>query len=143
MSEEEFIDHLEEYLEKLMEEGDAEELFEWACKFTNGDDVIAADPECATVLMEAAANAGHVTAMYNCALAYAQGIGVEEDMAMCAFWLYAASKNGHARAQYVYACFLIEGQNMAQDIDQGMYWLQKAAEQGEQNAIDMLNKARG
>lgn len=88
-------------------------------------------------LREAAAD-GDPKAMFEIASRYADGRGVETDMAKAAEWYEHAAEIGLAPAQYRFGNFAEKGTGVERDLDKARKWYQLAAEQGNASAMHNL-----
>ncbi len=88
-------------------------------------------------LREAAAN-GDPKALFAVANRYADGIGVDADMAKAAGWYRRSAELGFAPAQYRIGNFYEKGIGVDRDIAKAKDWYQRAAEQGNASAMHNL-----
>ncbi|MDZ5697161.1 peptidoglycan-binding protein [Chelativorans sp. M5D2P16] len=88
-------------------------------------------------LRKAAAN-GEVAALYELGNRFAEGVGVEQDMAEAARWYEKAAELGLAAAQYRIGHFYEKGSGIERDIAKAKMWYQLAAEQGNASAMHNL-----
>jgi hypothetical protein len=119
---------------------DPQALFQQGLAFAEGKGG-AANPERAHELWLRAAAAGHMGAVLEVALQYANGIGVERDLPLAIAYYLEAAEQGHAQAQFAAGkLLLIKEQNPAHDRKQAALWLKRAAEQGDEEAAQLLEK---
>lgn len=88
-------------------------------------------------LREAAAE-GDPEALFEIGRRYAEGRGVEPDLAKAARWYELAAEQGLAPAQYRIGNFYEKGTGVERDIAKAKMWYQLAAEQGNASAMHNL-----
>lgn len=88
-------------------------------------------------LREAAA-AGDPSAAFEVAARYAEGNGVEPDLARAAEWYRRSAEAGVAVAQYRLGSLYERGQGVARDRTEAVTWYQRAADQGNVGAMHNL-----
>ena len=88
-------------------------------------------------LREAAA-AGDPAAAFEVAARYAEGNGVQPDLAKAAEWYRRAADAGIAVAQYRLGSLYERGQGVARDLATAVTWYQRAADQGNVGAMHNL-----
>ena len=108
------------------------------------------DPEKGVELFIISAERGDSVAQFDLALAYDDGVGVEEiDWDKAADWYGRAAKGGETNAMFNLAVLLKmglvgfgskENRDREQDKRQAVYWLRKVAKRGEINAISKLGE---
>ena len=84
----------------------------------------------AVIWYERAAAQGHTKAQWLLGISYAQGMGVEKDLAKAESWLLKSAHSGDADGQYALGGFYF----MMPDIVKAEYWLDKAVGQGHADA---------
>lgn len=94
--------------------------------------------EVGPVALRQAAADGDAKAMFEIASRYADGRGVESDMAEAAEWYLKAAERGLAPAQYRIGNMLEKGLGVERDIDKARMWYKRAAEQGNASAMHNL-----
>ena len=99
--------------------------------------VEAGSPESAAWLRKAAER-GNVEAQSQLGSMYADGEGVEKDLAQAAAWFRRAAEQGYAEAQSELGGMYIHGNGVEKDPAHGAAWLRKAAEQGHTEAQGSL-----
>jgi TPR repeat protein len=89
------------------------------------------DPARAVEWMRRSAEAGHVDAMTQLAVWYANGRAkLEVDPAAALDWFTRAAKTGHVKSMYEVARMLQQGLGTATDVVNAIVWLERAAEGG-------------
>jgi localization factor PodJL len=88
-------------------------------------------------LREAAA-AGDAKALFEVATRYAEGRGMQSDMAEAAKWYEKSAEAGFAPAQYRIGNMYEKGIGVTRDIAKSRSWYEKAAEQGNASAMHNL-----
>ena len=76
------------------------------------------------------AEAGDAIAQYNLGLCYANGNGVEVDLAETVRWLRKAAEQGLPQAQFNLGMCLSRGVGVEKNVVEGTMWLNSAAQQG-------------
>ena len=66
---------------------------------------------------------------------YADGFGVEQDLAVAVSWYRKAAENGYALAQLALARCLSKGLGVAPDQGEALEWFRKAAAGGDSSAL--------
>jgi TPR repeat protein len=69
---------------------------------------------------------------------YADGFGVEQDLAVAVSWYRKAAENGYALAQLALARCLSKGLGVAPDQGEALEWFRKAADQGNSEGLAEL-----
>ncbi|MDE5887410.1 MAG: hypothetical protein K2H46_07480 [Muribaculaceae bacterium] len=115
----------EEILRK-MSESDNAEAFELLAEIENSKD----NHQEATRLFEKAASLGQVDAMFNIALIYEHGKGVEQDLRKAMMWYKAAAEKGDEKAMVNLGGLLESGPEEIQNHKEAFNWYLKAAEKG-------------
>ncbi len=80
------------------------------------------------------AKAGNVESMYNAAIMYQKGDGVEMNLQNSAHWFLEAAKKGHPKAQLAIAICMDEGQGVSVDKFSAVHWYNQAASKGLRDA---------
>ena len=86
------------------------------------------------------ADAGNVISQYNLGLCYAEGNGVEVDLAEAVRWFRKAAEQGMPQAQFNLGLCLARGVGVAKNVVEGAMWLNSAAQQGNHEAERILNQ---
>lgn len=86
------------------------------------------------------ARIGHRESQYEAGLMYANGVGVDQDMAQAIYWVRQSADRGFVAAQYLLATRYSIGEVVEQDDHQALKWYLKAADQGHPKAIYKLGK---
>ncbi|TVS03909.1 MAG: sel1 repeat family protein [Rhodobacteraceae bacterium] len=81
-----------------------------------------------------AAEAGHIPAQHNLALAYAQGRGVAQDPEIARALYFQAAQSGHAAAMHNLALMQARGQGGAQSFTRALAWALNARDAGHAQA---------
>lgn len=118
-------------------------LYNLGLDIQNGMDGAPRDPELARRLIRAAANLGHVQAMWHLATMFsARQDGNKDDNLREAFrWYQEAAELGQPAAQYGLALAHHSGHGTdQQDSVKARYWLERAAHQGHANAQYVLGQ---
>jgi TPR repeat protein len=119
---------------RAAEQGYPEYQAKWAVVLACGLGGVAQDFAEAAEWFRKAAEQGHVTAQYNLAVCYWDGLGVTKDHSEVVKWLLKAAEQGHAEAQFNLGASYWNGHGLAKDHTEGVRWLLKAAEQGHAGA---------
>ena len=99
------------------------------------------NPYRAVTLWREAAELDHIKAMFNLALMYEKGEGVEEQSYLTAFkWYRKAAINENTEAQCYLADMYAEGKGTDKDESAAVEWYEKSANKGFQMAIIGLEK---
>ncbi len=101
--------------------------------------LVDADPAQARTILQPAAEAGDVDAMYTLAAMLATGLGGEPDGENAREWYYQAALQGSARATRALGMMVFTGEGGEAQPAFGIALLQLAAEAGDQNAADLLS----
>ncbi|WP_227546274.1 tetratricopeptide repeat protein [Moraxella catarrhalis] len=107
----------------------ADEFFELAVRYDQASDYAMAVRE-----YQKAAELGHVEAMYNLAVAYFQGDGVQQNYQKAHAWYQKAADMGHASAKYNLGSMYFYGQGVAANQSHALVLWQQAAKQGNAKA---------
>ena len=107
----------------------ADEFFELAVRYDQASDYPMAVRE-----YQKAAELGHVEAMYNLAVAYFQGDGVQQNYQKAQAWYQKAADMGHASAKYNLGSMYFYGQGVDANQSHALTLWQQAAEQGNAKA---------
>jgi hypothetical protein len=99
------------------------------------------DPEAAANHLRAAAELGNARAAYALGIAYIDGDGVPEDLALSAYWINRAADLGDPGAQFLVGSSLYAGIGVEQDTARGLAFLEQAADQGHPKAQFLLGQA--
>lgn len=83
---------------------------------------------------------GDVEAMYDVAIRYYDGIGVEKNKRESFNWFLKAAEKGHVDAMIEVAECYYYGTGVEADEDEGFYWMLKAAEAGDVYAMEDIAK---
>jgi TPR repeat protein len=103
--------------------------------FEHGKGVPATDHVEAARYYALAAKQGLVVAIYNLALCYSNGIGVEKDDTQAVRYFREAAEHGDACAQgRLGACYQL-GTGVAPDVDEAAAWYERAAENGDATSM--------
>lgn len=94
--------------------------------------------EAGPVALREAADGGDPKAMFEIANRYADGRGVEADMAEAAAWYERSAELEFAPAQYRLGNLYEKGTGVDRDIAMAMEWYEKAAQQGNASAMHNL-----
>ena len=86
------------------------------------------------------ADAGNVISQYNLGLCYAEGNGVEVDLAEAVRWFRKAAEQGMPQAQFNLGLCLSRGAGVAKNEVEGAMWLNSAAQQGCEDAERILDR---
>ena len=86
------------------------------------------------------ADAGNAISQYNLGLCYAEGNGVEVDLAEAVRWFRKAAEQGMPQAQFNLGLCLARGVGVAKNVVEGAMWLNSAAQQGNHEAERILNQ---
>ena len=108
------------------DEGDGD-----ASSTSSGDDDDGAPP-----FKEAAA--GNAVVQFNLGVAYAEGDGVEQDLARAVHWYTKAAEQGDKDAQFNLGAAYDDGEGVGQDHARAVHWFTKAAEQDDEDAQTRL-----
>ncbi|TKT74235.1 peptidoglycan-binding protein [Aquamicrobium sp. LC103] len=103
-----------------------------------GEAVAAIPLEAGPVALREAAAAGDAKALYEIGNRYAEGQGVETDLAKAASWYERAAELGLAPAQYRIGNLYEKGIGVARDVAKAKTWYQMAAAQGNASAMHNL-----
>lgn len=104
------------------------------------------DPELAAGWFFRAAEQGYADAQFNLGLMYANGEGVEQDMAQAVDLFKKAANQGHVDAQNNLGAMYFTGDGVARDEKKAIEWFEKAAAQGNEDAqanLDAIRAATG
>jgi TPR repeat protein len=101
----------------------------------------AGDPAAEVKHLREAAELGHAPAAYALGLAYIEGSGVPEDLALSAKWINRAADLGDAGAEFLVGSSFYAGIGVEQDIPRGLSFLERAAVQGYPKAQFLLGQA--
>ena len=85
-----------------------------------------------------AASAGDAKALFEIATRYAEGRGVQADLAEAAIWYEKSAELGFAPAQYRIGNMYEKGIGVTRDIAKSRGWYEKAAEKGNASAMHNL-----
>jgi localization factor PodJL len=88
--------------------------------------------------LKRAAAAGDAAAAFEVATRYAEGRGVEQNLATAAEWYQRAAAGGVAVAQYRLGSLLERGQGVQKDLSAAATWYQRAADKGNVGAMHNL-----
>lgn len=107
--------------------------------------VLSNDPELAAGWFFRAAEQGYADAQFNLGLMYANGEGVEKDMAQAVELFRKAAEQGHVDAQNNLGAMYFTGEGIERDEKKAIEWFEKAAAQGNADAQANLDaiKAAG
>jgi TPR repeat protein len=95
----------------------------------------------AMLLLEAAANQGHISAQYKLGLIYKKGgSGVEKDYTQALKWFRASSEKNYSGGYYQMGLMYLDGLGVAKDINQAIIWFQASLKEGNKLAEEELNK---
>jgi len=100
---------------------------------------VTADAGTARHWYEAAAKKGNVKAMYNLAVANAQGRGTKVDPAQAAHWFWVAAMLGYVDAEYNLAVLYERGQGVPQSLINAYKWYAIAAKAGDQDSKSRID----
>lgn len=100
------------------------------------------DPELATGWFFRAAEQGYADAQFNLGLMYANGEGVEKDMAQAVELFKKAAEQGHVDAQNNLGAMYFTGEGVDRDEKKAIEWFEKAAVQGNEEAQANLDAIR-
>lgn len=89
------------------------------------------------------AERGDADAQYNLGWLYANGNGLNVDIATAVDWWRRAAKQGHADAQFAVALAFTTGEGIARDRDEAVRWYIAAARQGHTDAREILGRLVG
>lgn len=116
----------------LAEAGNAEAAYDLGMLYDTGADGVEQDPEQAAHWYLQAAEAGHLHAQHNLAVAYASGDGVKMDIGQALMWWERAARIGNPDSQYnlgiVYA---MGAHGVKKNLNQAKKWWRKAAIKGD------------
>ena len=84
---------------------------------------------------------GHGYAAWRLAVAYREGIGIEQDLVKAAHYCQIAARAGYAEAQGQLGLFYWYGSGVEKDAQKAYQWLQMCALQGEAKGIYLLGLA--
>ncbi len=90
--------------------------------------------------LKAEADAGNAVSQYNLGLCYANGNGVEVDLAEAVKWFRKAAEQGLPEAQHNLGICLSRGAGVEKNVAEGAMWLNSAAQQGDDEAERMLKR---
>lgn len=96
------------------------------------------DAESAHFYFQLAAGVGHPRSMYNLAVAYNRGDGVEKNPQLAAYWYGEAARIGYPDAAYQFGYCLLHGKGVAKEEKQAVSWLEKASDHGHGQGTDLL-----
>jgi len=100
------------------------------------------DPELAAGWFFRAAEQGYADAQFNLGLMYANGEGVEQDMAQAVELFKKAAEKGHVDAQNNLGAMYFTGEGVGRDEKKAIEWFEKAAAQGNADAQANLDAIR-
>ena len=115
---------VEKELFKLAEQGDV-----WAQNVL-GMFLTTYDYHAAAPMFRMAAERGNAFAQCALGTCYAEGEGVERDLAQAAIWFRKAAEQGHPYGQFALGGCYCRGYGVEKDEKQAAIWFRKAAEQG-------------
>jgi hypothetical protein len=102
-----------------------------------------ADPARAISWYQEAARSGHRGAMHNLAVAYANGIGIEKNLAEASRWFRSAAELGFADSQFNLAVLYERGLGVPMSLNEAYKWYLAASRQGDTEAqarAELLSK---
>jgi hypothetical protein len=108
--------------------------------FYEGCGEVAARPTEAIGWWVEAADSGDPIAMANLGVAYASGVGVEQDFAKAMSWYRRSAEKGHAAGQYGVGMMYQYGDGVPQDVAEARRWYELAAAQGDARATQALDE---
>jgi len=85
---------------------------------------------------ERAAGAGHVRAMHDLGVYFAQGEGVTHDDAAAFRWFRQAAEFDVADSQYNLGVLYLQGRGVSADANEALFWFMLAARHGDAGAAD-------
>ncbi len=106
--------------------------------FYEGCEEVAARPAEAIGWWREAASEGDPIAMVNLGVAYANGVGVEQDYAEAFNWYRKSAEKGHAAGQYGLGLMYQYGDGVPADPAEARRWYEKAAAQGDERAAEAM-----
>jgi len=106
--------------------------------FYEGCGNIPAQPEDGIGWWGEAAEHGDPIAMVNLGVAYATGVGVEQDYEQAMRWYRASADKGHAAGQYGVGVMYQYGDGVPRDLAEARRWYELAAAQGDVRARESL-----
>ncbi|MGD8927096.1 MAG: tetratricopeptide repeat protein [Thioalkalispiraceae bacterium] len=116
----------------LAEAGDTKAAFKLAMLYDAGAYGVEQDSTMAAHWYLQAAKAGHLHAMHNLAVAYANGEGVEMDISKAMEWWQRAAKVGNSDSQYNLGILYAMGTyGVKKNLDKAKKWWRKAAVKGD------------
>ena len=80
---------------------------------------------------------GHAKAQYLLAEAFANGKGVDKNLAWVARWYGKAARQGHVKAQFAYGVLHAGGRGLPRNTPRGLKWLTIAAKGGHAQAEEL------
>lgn len=86
----------------------------------------------------AASQQGDLEAMYDLALMYRKGFGVEKDWGKMAHWFLKSAQGGLAHSQFNLGIAYLNGEGLEKDVETGVMWLKESAAQKDIMAIKAL-----
>jgi hypothetical protein len=118
--------------EMLAEEGNTEAAYKLAMLHDTGANGVEQDSVRAAYWYLKAAEAGHVHAQHNLAVAYASGDGVEMDISKAVQWWQRAARFGNSDSQYNLGILYAMGTHgIKKNLDKAKKWWRKAAMKGD------------
>ena len=91
-------------------------------------------------LNQKAADLGHADSMFNLALMYRHGKGVEKDLSKAIFWYVNASYLEHPNSMFNLSLLYEYGFGVKKDLKEAVEWCKKAAELNYEKAIIKLTE---
>ncbi len=85
----------------------------------------------------------HAEALFNIAILYEQGLGVEKNIDMAVDIYEQAARSGSRSASYQLGLFYLHGGLITQDLEKAEHWLSIAALDGDQEAAQLLQQLSG
>ena len=110
-------------LEKLVDENDAEAIYQLAFRYDCGEDGLELSQEKAYELHKKGAELGHAPSQNDLALCYSEGLGVEQDDEKGFYWYEQAAKNGSKHGMHgLSICYFYR-----REFEKAFYWAEKSA----------------
>jgi uncharacterized protein len=132
-----------EWMEKAAEAGMTDAQVVLAQLMITGAAVGGRDHARALELYLAAAERGHVGAMFSAGAIYGGGHDVPEDRVKARAWFKRAAERGNGLAQLMYGRYLVRGLGGPANSVEGREWLVRAQGQGVKDAVAELQRLSG
>lgn len=129
-----------DYLVKCAKQGDADAQFALASCYKKGEHGLPQDEAAAFSWFLAAAQQGHVDAMFWVGIAYFDGKGVRQNGTEGLRWMTLAAQRGDQMAQCSVGMEYYYGHICKKDWAKARYWFKLSAAQGNDMAMEYLQK---